>query len=53
MFAWRMARPVNPFCPFAGLPLVGLGSFAVQTSKGRRKKGKGEKGKSKEERGEG
>ena len=32
MFAWRMIRPVNLFGPFSGLPLVGLGSFAVQTS---------------------
>ncbi len=32
MFAWRMTRPVNLFSPFTGLPLVGLGSFAVQTS---------------------
>jgi hypothetical protein len=34
MFAWRMARPVNLFGPSAGLLLVGLGSFAVQTSIG-------------------
>ncbi len=27
-----MTRPVNLFSPFTGLPLVGLGSFAVQTS---------------------
>jgi hypothetical protein len=32
MFTWRMTRPVNRFGPIAGLPLVGLGSFAVQTS---------------------
>ena len=32
MFAWRMTRPVSPFDAFAGLPLVGLGSFAGQTS---------------------
>jgi len=32
MFAWRMTRPVNLFSPFTGLPLVGLRSFAVQTS---------------------
>ena len=32
MFAWRMPRPVIAFGPFSGLPLVGLGSFAVQGS---------------------
>ena len=32
MFAWKMTRPVNLFALYSGLPLVGLGSFAVQTS---------------------
>ena len=32
MFAWRMTRRVNLVGPFAGLPLVALGSFAVQRS---------------------
>ena len=32
MFAWKMTRPVNLFALCSGLPLVGLGSFAVQTS---------------------
>jgi plasmid stabilization system protein ParE len=32
LFAWRMTRPVDLFGPFTGLPLVGLGSFAVQGS---------------------
>ena len=32
MFAWKMTRPVNLFTLYSGLPLVGLGSFAVQTS---------------------
>ena len=34
MFAWKMTRPVNLFALYSGLPLVGLGSFAVQTSVG-------------------
>jgi hypothetical protein len=32
IFAWRMTRSANVFGPFSGLPLVGLGSFAVQAS---------------------
>lgn len=32
VFAWIMTRPINLFGLFPGLPLVGLGSFAVQTS---------------------
>ena len=36
MFAWKMTRPVNLFALYSGLPLVGLGSFAVQTSIGSR-----------------
>ena len=32
MFAWKMTRPVNLVALYSGLPLVGLGSFAVQTS---------------------
>ena len=32
MLAWIMTRQGNLFAPFPGLPLVGLGSFAVQTS---------------------
>ena len=34
MFAWIMTQQGNLFAPFSGLPLVGLGSFAVQTSIG-------------------
>jgi ribonuclease HI len=34
MFAWIMNRQVSPLGPFSGVPLVGLGSFAVKTSKG-------------------
>ena len=34
MFAWKMTRPVNLFALDSGLPLVGLGSFALQTSIG-------------------
>ena len=33
-FACKMTRPVNLFALYSGLPLVGLGSFAVQTSIG-------------------
>jgi hypothetical protein len=32
MSVWRIVRPVNPFRPFVGRPLVGLRAFAVQTS---------------------
>ena len=32
MFAWIATRPANAFSLFYGLPLVGLGSLAVQTS---------------------
>jgi hypothetical protein len=32
MFAWRITRSINRFGLFAGLPPVGLGSSAVQTS---------------------
>ena len=34
MLAWKMTRPVNLFALNSGLPLVGLGSFAVRTSIG-------------------
>jgi hypothetical protein len=34
MFDWRMTPPVSLPGPFTGLPLVGLRSFAVQTSIG-------------------
>ena len=34
MFAWIMNRPVNFFGPVFGLPMVGLGSLAVQRSIG-------------------
>ena len=34
MFAWKMTPSVNLFALYSGLPLVGLGSFAVQTSIG-------------------
>jgi len=32
MFAWSMNRQATPFGSFYGLPLVGLGSMAMQTS---------------------
>ena len=32
IFAWKTTRPVNLFALCSGLPLVGLGSFAVQTT---------------------
>jgi hypothetical protein len=32
MFAWTMSLPRVLFAVFSGLPLVGLGSFAVQRS---------------------
>ena len=32
MFAWIMNRPINFFGPVFGLPMVGLGSLAVQRS---------------------
>lgn len=32
MFVWIMSRPANLFSPVFGLPMVGLGSFAMQRS---------------------
>ena len=40
MFAWLMNRQVTPFGSFSGLPLVGLGSLAVQMSIVAREMGK-------------